>query len=221
MRADLLEGIDAVAQALVPVVTVVSMWLLARRNRCGCVVGLVAQPLWATIYIVHGQRGPLVTVLLVTGSLLVGTYEAFSGRQRPLCGVCRAELREILTTDRLLHDRAQQCRAVAAGLLLATLLGVGGSVIESEDEERDNGAPRIPAVTAPSVVYVSLRPGVASADIAQRVGVEPVGVRVMSFGFHGFPVPAGLAVGELEARLRSTVGVRSATRDLTEEVVLS
>ena len=100
MRADLLDQIDAAAQALVPGLTVVSMWLLARRNKWGCVVGLVAQPLWATTYIVHGQRGPLVTVLLVTGSLVVGTYESFAGRQRRArCRVCGAELREVPTTD--------------------------------------------------------------------------------------------------------------------------
>lgn len=101
MRADMLEQIDAAAQALGPGLTVVSMWLLARRNRWGCVVGLVSQPLWATTYIVHEQRGPLVTVLLVTGSLLVGTYEPFFGRQRRArCRVCGAETREVPATDR-------------------------------------------------------------------------------------------------------------------------
>jgi hypothetical protein len=71
------RSLDAVAQGLLPPLTVVGMFLLARRNRWGCVVALAAQPLWALTYLVHGQPGGLVTVALVTVSLVAGGRRSF------------------------------------------------------------------------------------------------------------------------------------------------
>jgi hypothetical protein len=53
--------------------TVLNMWLLAKKNRNGFLVGLVSQPIWLVLDVLTGAYG-LMPLALVLGFIYIKGY---------------------------------------------------------------------------------------------------------------------------------------------------
>lgn len=71
----MLETVDRLVQPVLPVLVATTLFLIAKRNRWGFVVGLATQPVWILTYWLHRQWGGLLTVAISTSAFVVGVRE--------------------------------------------------------------------------------------------------------------------------------------------------
>ena len=71
--------IDIIAQVGLTLFSVTGIFLAARKNKWGFVVGLAGQPFWFATSIINKQWGVLVTTVGFTISWAYGAYNWFKG----------------------------------------------------------------------------------------------------------------------------------------------
>lgn len=70
-------SIDAITQTGVVLFSVPAIFLVARKNKWGFVLGLLSQPFWIATAICHGQRGVLLLSIIYTLNWIHGIYKWF------------------------------------------------------------------------------------------------------------------------------------------------
>jgi nicotinamide riboside transporter PnuC len=69
--------LDIICQVAVAVLGVIAMFLVARKNRWGFVVGLISQPFWYITTYLHHQWGVFALSVVYTATWIYGIYEWF------------------------------------------------------------------------------------------------------------------------------------------------
>lgn len=69
------ELLDFVSQIAVAVFGVSSILLVAKKNKWGFILGLLAQPFWFATAILHNQPGVFLVAIAYTLSWAYGVYE--------------------------------------------------------------------------------------------------------------------------------------------------
>lgn len=69
--------LDTIAQIAITILGVTSIILVARKNKWGFVIALLAQPFWFVTSYAHAQWGIFFVSIIYTGSWAYGVYEWF------------------------------------------------------------------------------------------------------------------------------------------------
>jgi nicotinamide riboside transporter PnuC len=69
--------IDNVVQAMLFILTIGAIFLVARKNKWGFVLGLLSQPFWFYTSYVNTQWGIFLTTVVVTATWVYGIYNWF------------------------------------------------------------------------------------------------------------------------------------------------
>lgn len=72
-----MELIDSISQVMIVVMGISAIFMVAKKNRWGFVVGLVHQPFWFFIALYNAQWGILIVTVGYTVSWMLGIYEWF------------------------------------------------------------------------------------------------------------------------------------------------
>jgi len=73
-----MDWLDAFAQAMILVTSLVSIILIAKKSKWGWVVGLAAQPFWYYTSYVNGQWGVFLNSVMYTFAWAYGAWKWFS-----------------------------------------------------------------------------------------------------------------------------------------------
>jgi len=71
------DTLDIIAQIGVNIFGLAAMFLIARKNKWGFVVGLASQPFWITSFVINRQWGLVCIAVLFTINWIYGIYEWF------------------------------------------------------------------------------------------------------------------------------------------------
>lgn len=69
--------LDIIAQTAITIFGIVSIILVARKNKWGFVLALVAQPFWHITSYIHQQWGVFFVAIIYTCTWAYGVYEWF------------------------------------------------------------------------------------------------------------------------------------------------
>ena len=71
------ETLDTISQVAIALLGVASILLIAKKNKWGFVLGLLAQPFWYITAYVNKQWGIFLLNFAFTGTWILGIYEWF------------------------------------------------------------------------------------------------------------------------------------------------
>ena len=69
--------LDTIAQIGITIFGIISITMVAKKNKWGFVIGLISQPFYFITAIINQQWGVFVTTVIYTFSWLLGIYEWF------------------------------------------------------------------------------------------------------------------------------------------------
>lgn len=69
--------VDGVSQVGLTVFSIAAIFMVAKKNKWGFVVGLVSEPFWFATSYIHKQWGIFILSALYTGTWALGVYEWF------------------------------------------------------------------------------------------------------------------------------------------------
>ena len=77
LNMNILETLDTVSQIMIPIMGVSALFLVAKKNKWGFVIGFASQPFWFFTSWHNDQLGVLLLTIIYFFSWALGIYEWF------------------------------------------------------------------------------------------------------------------------------------------------